>query len=188
MPYTASVLYCEADDVIARYDERKVRGYLVDDDFTDPDTIILDESTILLAAIHDATAHINMMIQRSKRYSIQDIRDSLLIDTTTGLDRYPEVRAQIVRLCVDLTVANLMRRRMFSEEAIKSFVPSLQDTKETLAALQDGKMVFDISSAIDAGVPEAGGTPSGAYTQFPDRNRPTVWNPIYGTFGGPQWQ
>lgn len=188
MPSATSILYCEPGDVILRYDERKIRSFLVDNNYEDPETLILEESGIMLAAIHDATATINLMIQRSKRYSIQQIQDSLLVDPLTSLDHHPEKRAQIIRLAVDLTVANLMRRKMLSEEAIRSFVPSLQNTMEVLAALQDGKMVFDISSAIDAGVPKAAGQISGAPTLYPDQNRPTHWNPMFGTFGRPLWQ
>lgn len=185
MPLTSSLLYCEPADVVARYDERKVRGYLVDDDFTDPETLVLEESTILTTAIADATAYINLMVQRGARYSIQDIKDYLLVDPDTLADRFPETKAQIVRLCVDLTMMNLMRRRLLSEDVIKATLPSFEMTQETLALLQDGKAIFDMSPAVTASVPSVGGEISGARDQFEmNLNLPSNWNPMFGNFGG----
>jgi len=189
MPYIASVLYCTGEDLIARFDERRVRQYLVDDDTTPEDTILLsgdDMSVILKTAISDATAYINMRIQRGQKYSVQDIQEAILYTQRGGEPApvstrisYPEVASQVTRMACDLTVSYLMRRRLVDEAAISKFIPTLAETKETLALLQDGKAIFDIQANLDASIPNSPTVSGSGASTIP----PSTYNPMYGSFG-----
>jgi hypothetical protein len=74
-------------------------------------------------------------------------------------------------------MASLMGRRVAGEEQWKAALPGYADALFVLKELQNGTLVFNIDATLEATVPET------TEPAVNDMNRPTNWNPMFGSWG-----
>lgn len=133
---SSSTAYASSADLIARYDKRAIRQLA-----SDTETEVLDAdlptNTRVLACLNDASGMVEAAVTQAACYSLAD----LAALTGVGL-------AFLKRLVCDLTMGLLFLARPDREGAPpKAYDAALQ----TLQDLQDGKRVFGLVEAKEAG-------------------------------------
>lgn len=132
-----------SDDLLARYDVRRVCQLLADDG-TAVLPANLPTNPNLLVLLDDATALVASAIYRGGKYTAVDV---------AAMDG--KSYALLKRLVCDLTMGLLYQRRGYSAEEVRAAVPSYVSAQEMLDALAEGTRIFGtVQAAVDAGKPK----------------------------------
>lgn len=131
--------YASPGDIQSRYDVRRL-GELVKDDGTRATPTQLNSDITLQAMLDDASGLIDSAILIGHRYDPADL--ALMTGTA---------KAVLVRLCSDLAYGLLVMRRGYSEQEATRLAPGFGLALKMLDRLRTGEMIFNISSAIEAG-------------------------------------
>ncbi len=152
--------YITPADLATFYDSRRVLQ-LASDDTTVPATLADLSNTgstpyaIVRNCIESAASEVDTHCQQGKRYTRAVlefmISDWLLYPTDTAKQKRAAVLRQLV---ADLAFGLLISRRGMSAKALSQLCPRYEEAQATLEKLALGVQVFDIDSAIDAGVPQ----------------------------------
>lgn len=126
--------YCTIAQLQQRYDQRIIAQVSNDTNGT------AGLSTTIQAALDDATADVNLACQVGGVYSIAD----LLALTATG-------DTSLVRLCADLAMRHLARRRAGGR--VEGLESAFDRSQEMLRALRLGQRILNVSANLGANVP-----------------------------------
>jgi phage gp36-like protein len=135
--------YATPADMLSRYDARTI-GDLVDDTNSQVTPEELATNPVLLTMLADASGDIEAVLSVGGRYLPADLNQ------LAG-----NARNFLVRICCDLALAHLMRRRpSLDAEKLKALADL---ARQHLKELQDGIAIFPSDAAIDASQPELTG-------------------------------
>jgi phage gp36-like protein len=153
-------------DLRDRFDERVIARY-ASDSGTPTNISGLATNRRVAAALLDATARITSACVKGNRYSRATL-DTLAADSDKG--------ALLRQMTCALAMAQLLAGRVSGVDEIEEIVFGYKDALSNLDALQNGKLLFDLSGAIDASLPHSSDGPTNPY----DLNRITLRNPMFG--------
>lgn len=133
--------YANSSDFIARYDQR-VLGDMLSVDGTRVTVAAMATDERLVAALDDASGEIDSAVRVAARYTTDDLAGL----TGTGL-------AHLKRMTCDVAFWLLIDRRclvnILSDEADRRY----RIYREHLKDLREGREIFDLDAARDAGLP-----------------------------------
>lgn len=159
--------FATAQNLRDRYDVRVIGKYASDTGVPVP-AAALSTNPRILAALRDATAVISAACVKGGRYPTA---------TLNTLAADPDAGALLHKMTCALAMASLIGGRVGGVDEIDEVVHGYKDALENLNDLRNGSIVFDLPDTITATLPESSAGPP-----FPDRNRPTNYNPMFGWF------
>jgi phage gp36-like protein len=159
--------YATVTDLRAYYDLRLV-AELVSDQGVETSVAALATDPALLELFRGASGRVEAACQVGQKYTRADLT-TLAADASNG----SVLRATVCHL----VMASLMGRRVAGEEQLKAALPGYADALFVLKELQNGTLVFNIDATLEATVPET------TEPAVNDMNRPTNWNPMFGSWG-----
>ena len=160
--------YITPDDVVLRYDRRRVAELLTTNDASPVDPDDLSGNASLLELCEDASSEIDSAVTVGNRYSRDDLT-TLAASASEG--------AMLRRLACDLVWGNLLIFKGLGDANVNAQAPRYLEAKETLKRLNNGDLVFGLDANRDAGLPKTV-IPNASST-----NAPTYWNKLFGHFG-----
>lgn len=168
-----SVYYITAAQFLTYYDVRRVADLLADDGVpVEPGDIPTNEN--LKEAIAAACGEIDSHCQQGKRYTRETLEAIIEGNTAAPNDvALRKASAVLKQLAADLTFGTLMARRGYSAETMERMAPRLTAAYKTLEDLYQGRRVFDLSTAIEAGRPWRVRIGKDAY-------QPSLYNRLFG--------
>lgn len=126
-------------DMLVRYDVRTL-GDLCSDGRGRIQEAELASNSILTALLNEATGQVKAAVLRGDRYKVEDL------DALTG-----ESKAYLSGLTCRIAFWLLWQRKPYTDEQQR--LEAKKGSDESLELLQNGSHVFEIDTAIDAGVP-----------------------------------
>lgn len=159
--------YATYSDLKARYDVRVISKYASDTAVPVP-VAALASNPRVLAALQDASALITSACVKGNRYPA-NVLTALAADIDNG--------ALLRQMTCSLAMAALMANRVSGVDEVEELVFGYKQATDNLDALRNGALIFNLPDTITASLPSASSGPS-----YPDRNRPTNWNPMFGRF------
>lgn len=153
------MVYADAEDLIARYDEQTVKDLLSD---TGEPIADLGGDERLSALLESASGRVEAALLVAKHYNANDL------EGLTG-----NSLALLKDIVCDLTMARLLRRRpeKFGGEAIANVAKEAEDY---LDRLRNGDRIFDVPARQEAGLPSIDGPTALDYERLnliPDRTK-----------------
>lgn len=171
----ASVYYLTGEQFLNYYDARRV-GELLSDTGIPVEAGDIPDDPVLEEAIAAACGEIDTHCQQGKRYAKADIEAIITGNTLDPSNvAYRKASAVLKQLAADLTFGTLMARRGYSAETMARLAPRLVAAQETLEQLYQGRRVFDLSTAIEAGRPHRATIGRNTY-------RPSEFNRLFGVW------
>jgi phage gp36-like protein len=159
--------YASFNDLKARYDVRVIAKYA--SDTGTPVTVpSLPTNARVVAALRDASGMIRNALVKGKRYP-SAVLDALAADADKG--------AVLIQMTCALAMAQIIGKAVAGVDEIEELVMGYKMALSNLEDLRNGKEVFDLDATLIATLPSVSGGPSAT-----DLNRPTNWNPIFGSF------
>lgn len=141
------------------YDLRRVLQLASDTDDTpavesDLSNTASDAYRFVNNAVLSASSDLDQHCQQGKRYTRVDLEALVAAANAAPNDSAAVKRAQAIKqLVADLTFGIMLGRRGFNSERLASLAPRYEHAQEALEKIALGVLVFDISGAIEAGVP-----------------------------------
>jgi phage gp36-like protein len=145
--------YLEAEDMVKFYDVRRLQEILSD---TGTEVAEGDVATnpLLADTIIAATGEINSVLLQGRRYTLQDMQDLITASADlTNVMAQANVRV-LNQLCADITFGMLLARRGYAPDVVETLAPRYKVALQTLEDLYQGKKIFNLSAAVEAGVPQ----------------------------------
>lgn len=140
----AVVYYCDANELLQRYDKRRVAQLIADDGII-PDSGSIASNSNLLAALVDATAEINSAVLIGKRYTVDQLDPLSPTAALTDTGFY-----LLKRLAADLAFGYLVARRGLSAAETNNLAPRYGLALELIAKLKQGEAIFDTADGSNA--------------------------------------
>lgn len=138
--------YATAQDLIIRYDERRVADLVSDTGTRSPNPLT---SPVVAAVLEDAAGMIDAACRVGGRYSLIDLANM----AGSG-------HSLLIRLSCDIAYSLLVARRGYSTTDQKVMAPQLEFVNKMLDDLRKGDRVLDIFGyPITPGAPGSPGTP-----------------------------
>ena len=159
--------YATLNDLKARYDVRVIAKY-ASDTGTPVSVPSLSTNPRIKAALQDASGQIASALVKGGRYRAS-VLTTLAADETKG--------ALLRQMTCALAMAALMGKPVGGLDEIEELVFGYKTAMENLDALRNGATIFDLDDAIEATQAHTSDGP-----KYTDPNRPTNWNPIFGSF------
>lgn len=165
---STNLVYLQNGEMTLFYDRRRLTDLLTDDGTGDSitDAEIADTAAVggpgekLWAAINWASSEIDAKCQNGRRYARSDleliVQNSIsppVGSTASDIEGYKKRAAALKKLCADLAFGFLAQRRAQSADELRQLAPAYEEAQVRLQELYDGRRVFDLDSALDAGVP-----------------------------------
>lgn len=129
--------YATPDDMIARFDNKRL-GQLVVDSGSPKSNTDLETDPTLQAALDDGAADIETAILVSNRYSVSTLQG--LAALAIG-----PARSALIRLNCDLAYGYLMIRKGYSAQELESLAPSYRMALDKLEQLRMGERIFNLT-------------------------------------------
>jgi phage gp36-like protein len=159
--------FATAQDLTDRYDARTIGKYASDSAVPVPPSALATNRRVR-AALADASGLIASACIKGRRYPV-DVLTTLAADETDG--------ALLRRMTCALAMAGLLAGRVGGVDEVEELVFGYKEALENLNSLRNGDLVFNLEATLTATLPEATTGPP-----VSDPNRPTVWNPMFGSF------
>lgn len=137
----------DGDDLVARYDPRRV-GELAGDGST-PDPGDVPTLPVVVAAMADAEDEVIAAFRTAGRYTLEDL------DAPTPPDDGGTGRSIVKRLICDLAFGLLVDRRGYAAGDEANLSPRVEQARLMLEQFRRGERVLDTDTHPPAGLPEA---------------------------------
>lgn len=145
--------YLEPDEMATFYDVRRLQELLSD---TGEELAVgdVENSPVLLQMIIAATGEINTVVLQGRRYTEQNLQDIIEAVVLNPTDKIAKANKQVLnQLTADLVFGMILARRGYGPDVMERLAPRYKTAQATLEALYRGEKVFNVTGALDAGVP-----------------------------------
>jgi len=176
----SDVLYLDAELMPLYYDIRRLQQVLSDTGLQLTPTEVT-ASPLLEQAINSACSDINASCFQGKRYTA-DMLQTLIQNKSFGV-REKMAATLLEQLTADLAFGFIMGRRGYSPDVQEKLAPRLKSALVLLERLYLGEKVFDITEAIEAGVPKIVRIGGNGYLPSAENKMFGIWRDTPGYYG-----
>jgi len=133
--------YATAQDLLDRYDSRRIGDLATDSGTRLTEAQILSDSKVS-ACIEDASGTFMVAVNRGNRYSEEDLM--LLSGSSANF---------LKRVICDLAFAYLVMRRGYGNDEVAAQAPGYRSAQDALKQISEGELVFESAKHMNAGNP-----------------------------------